>query len=1248
MIAQIEKRLREIEAGHFQKVCNLFVSRKYKAVFASGSQIETYKTTSGTPDAFFVEDDGSYTFIECTTQAGGLKNKIKQDILKCFEYVNNSNIKLRKIIYFHNSHVLSPKDHEELTTFCSNRTCELEIYDIAVLASELEEYPFLISDELNLQIDTGQIMPIEKFIDKYNRQKLTTPLNINLIGRENEVEELTKMISSQDVVLLFGKAGIGKTRLAVEVCKNFAEQHIEYSVLCIFNNDIDLFEDYRRYFSNKKNYLIFVDDCNQISSFRNLLEYVWNTEDNNIKIIATIRDYAKEKVLNDITRSESITYDLFSLTKLSDDSIKNICKENFGILNQKYLERIIDIAQGNPRLAVIASKLAVEGSLIDIYDATQLMERYYDGVINDSDLSKVDIVIVACTYLLKGIDFNDVTTVNTLLEIIDVDLVKFQEHALKMNRNEVIDYCENVAIKPSEQILSCYLGYCALFKFKFLPLSEFIIAFFDGKSKKIIDGLNGIFTYYRNEKIFEYFSIQIDLAWEYFELKKPELLEDFISSFHTIRPEKSLLHIKSKIGEMDFHNFTGKYILKRNQFCELPMELQMLGGYSELNDWKTAIDLVIQYARKRQDQFESIVVVLSNYNGFGVKENSNDINYQEQLYIYEELCKCSDFYKNIFFTNVLLEISKAYLNLGYEFSIMKNKNFIIGEIPLVFCDSSKQLREMIWKTLISLVTQPLYQKHMIEIFYSYDLRYKFESTKNESEFAHFDFEYIKKIFYSIDTSDFKMVHSISRILKKLNYYNIETSELNKICLMNETYKLYYLLVGEEYENKDYEYDEKDVMIYQEISEVVKEFDTNQYVKMINLWNTLDFDNEKIKGESWQLSNSIEYALVSCLNNETIDYKLILSKIINMRINNYSTYKRIASSFIEKIGVKDVEEVIIQYAIGDRLFMRQILLSIIIEDKRFSEGNLNHYFKILDEYIFEELRLNRTNILDFEILRSYDNYKSNFLIETLKRVRFEFCNGFAVFQSRSIFRYDNEPIEYIKLFADEYELLKELYFFSLNSDQNFDYDNKFLKELIREHVISISDYINFLSINKNPVYRSMSVEHLSCVWELKCSDDYVNEAFELLASSSVNSIDKYKKREIFGSLFQTKNKQSIVKQDIWIDKKIIEILNVTEKIDMIFEILSQLSKERMLSHIKTLLSLNVSITIFEKIRFEPRMSSWSGSELPQIDKRIEFLENIEELLIGAAFIEHKQYITNLIASLKSYRKQKQTKEFLEDF
>ena len=103
-----------------------------------------------------------------------------------------------------------------------------------------------------------------------------------------------------------------------------------------------------------------------------------------------------------------------------------------------------------------------------------------------------------------------------------------------------------------------------------------------------------------------------------------------------------------------------------------------------------------------------------------------------------------------------------------------------------------------------------------------------------------------------------------------------------------------------------------------------------------------------------------------------------------------------------------------------------------------------------------------------------------------------------------------------------------------------------------------------------------------------------------------------------------------------------------KMDLFFEVLSEFPRERFLAYIKMLLDQNISFEIFEKLRFEPRLSSWSGSELPQLDKRLKFLEAISELLVGAKFIEHKQYVIDYVAGLKLYRKRIQIREFLEDY
>ena len=1248
MIAQIELKLKEMEPGLFQKICNLYVAREYKSVFAPGAQIGTNRTTPGTPDAYFVNEDGSYTFIEYTVQATSLMTKIKDDINKCLEYAKTNEFDLSGILYFHTSHVLSAKAHSQLSKLCSDYGCDLEIFDIARLADGLLNYPFLVKDELGLPIDTGQIMPLDIFVEKYDNRKLTAPLNVDLIGRESEVADITAMLNSQDVALLFGAAGLGKTRLAIEVCKKFREENKSYSVLCIFNNDIELFEDYRRYFSNKKDYLIFVDDCNQISSFRNLLDYVGDGESSNIKIIATVRDYAKEKVTKDIIQNESINFDMFNLTPLSDESIKEICKKNFNILNGEYLERIVDIAKGNPRLAVIASKTALDKTLYGINDATQLMEKYYDNVIDDSDLNEDDIVIIACTYLLKGIHLETEETVEKLLELTGLTVDTFKKRVTLMNNNEMIDQCEDTAIRSSEQILSCYLTYCALVKYKYLSLSEFLITFFEGRRERIIEGINGIFTYYRNLDIIEHFRTEIEEAWEYFESNKTEVLPEYMMAFHTIRPEKTLLYIKTEIESMNFQPHSGEYVIKKNSYNDLPQELQMLGSYSQTEHGRTAIDLVLKYSEKNQNEYEAILKSLTEYNGFGIKEHSVNYEYKEQLYIYEKLVEKSNNYEDTFFTHVLLEVSKIYLNIGYEFTKSKGHSVTFGEIPLVFCDSSKKMREMIWNTLLTLSQMTQYKAEIIDVFYNYELRHRFDSRENETEFAEFDYEFIKKIINNINLEDFNIVHACASMLKKLEWHDINVSELIGKCLENGAYNLYYILAGEKFDNNKYEFEERERLRNEKIIATVADYDTEQYIEMISTWNDIDLEKEKNRHDLWQLSKSMEFALLTCFRKDSLNYGLIFKNIMQMKINYNLSYGEIFIKAINKLGIKEVEEIINEYAKNERLFLKRVFLSVIDYNKLITDDNSNYYIEMLTEYIFDEMDSDSSNYIDFRLLKDYNKYEEGLLIRVLDNILTNYDDGLSRFSLHMALEYKGNPKEYISLFVDRPDLLKELYFAILKADQHGDYNNEYLKVFFQEGVISLNDYISFIKSFDRIMYMNPMAERLSCLWELENHDIYIDEALKILDSASGDTIEKLNNREIINSVFLTKNKDTIAKQDIWIEEYLITNIDDSNKLDPILEVIGMLSQERKLMHITTLVNHEVNIDVFKSIRFEPRSSSWSGSELPIIDKKIDFFESIKSILTGASFIEHRAYICDRITWMKDYRKQRHIDEFLRDF
>ena len=60
------------------------------------------------------------------------------------------------------------------------------------------------------------------------------------------------------------------------------------------------------------------------------------------------------------------------------------------------------------------------------------------------------------------------------------------------------------------------------------------------------------------------------------------------------------------------------------------------------------------------------------------------------------------------------------------------------------------------------------------------------------------------------------------------------------------------------------------------------------------------------------------------------------------------------------------------------------------------------------------------------------------------------------------------------------------------------------------------------------------------------------------------------------------------------------------------------------------------------------ASWSGSEIPHLQGKIDFIEEVIENLPGAAFIRHRMVLEDAIASVKRYIEDAEVREFLHPF
>ena len=104
----------------------------------------------------------------------------------------------------------------------------------------------------------------------------------------------------------------------------------------------------------------------------------------------------------------------------------------------------------------------------------------------------------------------------------------------------------------------------------------------------------------------------------------------------------------------------------------------------------------------------------------------------------------------------------------------------------------------------------------------------------------------------------------------------------------------------------------------------------------------------------------------------------------------------------------------------------------------------------------------------------------------------------------------------------------------------------------------------------------------------------------------------------------------------------------ENLQIIFEIIMHRHENLKIQYIQELLEINSDIDLFKTIPLEQSSYSWSGSLIPLIEKRMQSLKNIKNILIGSKFIQHRNYIDNLINSKKENIRRERIREYIEEY
>jgi len=1255
-INQIEKSLQNIDATNFHKLVDSYLSKAYSYhIVSNGTKLGEDKPTKGTPDSYVILENGKYTFIEYTTQKSNIKNKFLDDLDKCFDKdktgIPIKNIK--KIILACNSD-LAPDEIKNLKDKCSEYNIDCIILGNSTIANELfSRYPSIAKDFLSISIDTGQILDYDDFIKNYNSNKFSTSLDTTLLCREKELESLYTDIENSAIVLITGIAGIGKTKLALEVCKEYSKKN-DFIFKGILNRGADIYDDLISYFTiDNKQFLILIDDANRIKPALEFLQeyYGEKLKNGNVKIVATVRDYAKGKLLQIVPTQLNLSE--FDLQVLSDDSIKKIVANEYNISHPIYLERIINISKGNPRLALMASSVAKEKDSLDaLYDVTSLYDEYFSSIKKDLEVFNQDSILLTIVIVsfFRTIDKNNQEQSKSIETIFGISVSDLWKNIEELHNLEIFDLYENEVVKISDQILSTYLFYKIVFVDKKIKIDIFLENFFPQYKSKFIDILNPILNTFDSKYIISVLQEPVNKIWEKY-LNSKQNLYHVMSTFWYLKQTDTLLYFDKKIKSTDTEKVEINSLdffatTNTNALNDEILEQLVVFKYDTSQSINIATEIILHYFEKRPSKLLAILQILAIEYGF--KYESYRYGYEKEKSLLKTVWEYCDNGKNELICKLFIQICKEFLKVEFEDNKWRNNQFVLQTFKLIETNQLQEIRNYIFECLNILYVDVRYQDDIIRLIKGYSsgmgCRYgvsKVEQWDSENiihfiltKFEPNIYEHAKAVHKCLDGFDRHNILYESDIRKKFKH---PICELEKIIMLDQI-----KISSENPRNEDETTD------WDEINKIKKD----RLAKFIESYNLPDWErlfekchvfiNDESRDE-YKFKNNLEDLFQILAKKDKLLYIQVLEKYLEL--SNPFNININLINLIEILGKEQTYKLLQKYSYN----LKNSWLFRFFQVLPSNFSNKNDIKEILNLYKNSELKSIAYNI---EFLKKYLSVAPDIFIKVtqilIDRANNEdeyFIDGISI-----IFNSHTDISQCLEIyFKSDLELLKQAYLLCVNKNNHFDYNSSSLNKLVTLDSSFLERFIH-KTFEKKEFISSHDIDiDLKIFWEREDFEKIFLNIIEIIFDVS-KSKKIWRGGEILKSFLSLRQDNEEIKNNMdYIIKKYIDVFSEDEnRIVFIFEFISELSHENRKEFISYFIQKNASYELFEKLSLEPSSFWWSGSCVPHLQKDKDFYTSLLEYISSINFLRHKQYLEKRILYIEEQIKSEKKSDFMSDY
>lgn len=1207
---RIQNEIRQLEGGRFQNLCDVYLYRKrnWENITALGSMEGTDKTTKGIPDTyFFDEETNKYILVMYGTRKDSL-TKLELDIKEAIEKTRIDKKDIQEIICCHTSSNLTVRRDKELRG--SAGSIKVTILGIDTISHDLLQFKYqdIVKDFLSIAESTEQVWDIEQFISKHDKSKTNAPLTTSYIDEKNIVEELIGNLNDNQVLLLSGIPGTGKTRLAIELCKKLP---VDSNIMCVKSNSLPVYQDIKDALDSSRINYLFLDDANTITNFDAIVNLLRLEEyEQGLKIIITVREYALSGIIDQL---HSFDKKIYKIPVMSDDQIEMLINSIHDSLSTKSLRKVKNLARNNPRMTVIAATMLKANNYEFITNGKEILDSYYSQIIRDNALSQNEKKSLFILSFKQKLELTSRESMTDLLDFFKISFDSFLLALKQLHDKELCDIYQDKATKVSDQSLSDFVIIDFIANSKEFRVRDFFRELYPKCAKEIIDMIVRVTELNSSGDWLDYLTNEIKYVNNEIILEVEK--EQFLIQFGVLIPIESLGYVYKKIQlaenvefQVEQQEFEKK---KKNNGVHDPI-IHILCSLSNSEKFNDAGLMLMEYFQRKQDKiYEIFSAIKSNFN----IENKWDYYFEKRLSIFETFSK----QKNIDETIALLiaNVAEEFLKYSGEYVTFNGKNAIFNRYTLVDGEYLIKLHTKILNVLAHIYGMNYVEvnNYIDKILFEYPV-YEIENGLLETVTS--DLDYIEKLFFKeLENITIRQEGIVYKLKSEVEKFGLDIKLFTHYELSHRQ-NVYNIFSSNyfRYDIEKFDYDYAQKLRIDNLNELFKTYSN----KLLWVFNTLaEYQSDKLLNK-YELEESISLVYLEV----NIENKV---KILIELLNSNFTISYHFNWYMEKLSFVDGSTVLsnVKKEVDDRWYLSNMLMCKEINSTQIE--NMVSFITTLED----NEKISSFNIVSFE---NYINQDEIFLdIFWNKYEKSEISGEFFI----PNFVSEDMAEKIIQLIG--IGKAKEIYLNSLNTNK-VDHSGKLFEKLII--VETDPKFIYSFLVELNNLRRNLvSFEHdiqFRYLWGVP----YIEKTMELYMDFLIAE----KKLIFIGidpsleKLFKADNKrflnffrnQILNTED---EERLVNLYNFALDVfnDEVLAGLFELIKDKYISE-----------DFFRKLHLTLRSRTWSGSLVPLLDKEINFLNRLLDIFEETHYIPHALVITKNIDALK----QQKEKELLSDY